>query len=176
MSWGITFFSFLVIGLTLLWLARQRRAATGLPAGRLVYADTTRWRPVEGPLFSRAHRLTGRPDYLVRRGRDTIPVEVKSGRAPSDGPYPSHALQLAAYCLLVEEAYERRPPHGIILYADDADQAFEIDYTPGLEEELLFTLDDMRCALREDNAPRQHDDAARCQACGYRSHCHQALA
>jgi CRISPR-associated exonuclease Cas4 len=181
MGWGTAFFTLLGMALAVLWLAKHSRATTGLPAGRLVYSDTTRWQPVERPLFSRSQRLTGRPDYLVRHGRDVIPVEVKSGHAPPRGPYASHLLQLAAYCLLVEEAYGRRPSYGIILYADDgaradqASQAFEIDYSVDLEAELLTVLDAMRCALVEGDAPRDHDEVARCQACSYRGSCEQAL-
>ena len=176
MSWGALFFVLLVAALAVLWLARRGQVATGLPAGRLVYADTTRWRPVERPLFSRVYLLTGRPDYLMQVGRDLIPVEVKSGHAPPEGPYSAHILQLAAYCLLVEETYERRPSYGVILYAAEADQAFEIDYTAALEEELLVILDEMRQALAEGDAPRDHDHFARCQACNYRGGCDQSLA
>ena len=142
----------------------------------MVYADTTRWRAVERPLFSRTHRLAGRPDYLVQHRRDLIPVEVKSGRAPAHGPYTSHILQLAVYCLLVEETHGRRPSHGIIVYAENAGKAHEIDYTPALEEELLSVLTEMRLALAEGDAPREHDQVARCLACGYRGACDQALA
>jgi CRISPR-associated exonuclease Cas4 len=176
MGWGALFVGLLALGLVLLWLAGRSRATTGLPAGRLVYADTTRWRRAERPLFSRTHRLTGRPDYLVGRGREVIPVEVKSRRAPAGGPYTAHILQLAAYCLLVEEAYQRPPPYGLILYADDAGDVYKIDYTPALKEELLAYLDEMRLALAEGDAPRDHDQVARCRACGYRGACDQSLA
>lgn len=175
MSWGILFFVLVGMALAALWLARKSRAATGLPTGQLVYADTTRWRPVDRPLFSRTHRLSGRPDYLVQQGRDLIPVEVKSGHAPPNGPYTSHILQLAAYCLLVEAAYDRRPPYGIILYANAADHAYQIDYTSALEENLLIILDKMRWALAKGDAPRDHSHAARCRACGYRESCDQSL-
>jgi CRISPR-associated exonuclease Cas4 len=84
-------------------------------------------------------------------------------------------LQLAAYCLLVEETYGQRPPYGLVLYADNAEQAYEIDYTPDLEDELLNILDEMRLALDEDDAPRDHEQVARCRACGYRRACDQAL-
>jgi CRISPR-associated exonuclease Cas4 len=176
MNWGFLFFALLGLALAVLWLAGRSHAATGLPDGRLEYADTTHWRPVKRPLFSRTHRLTGRPDYLVQRQRDLIPVEVKSGHTPAGGPYASHILQLAAYCLLVEETYSRRPPYGIILYADAVDQVYEIDYTPALEEELLITLEEMRLALAQGDAPRGHNQAARCRACGYRNACDQSLA
>ncbi len=165
------FFVLLALGLLLLWLARRGQARSGLPQGRVVYTDTGGWGRLERPLFSREFLLTGKPDYLVADGDDVIPVEVKSRRAPVQ-PYPSHLLQLAAYCLLVEECYGRRPPYGIVKYRD---RAFEVDYTPELEDELLETLDYMQADLTDGDAPRNHDEPRRCQACGYRQHCEQRL-
>nr|HID14029.1 CRISPR-associated protein Cas4 [Anaerolineae bacterium] len=168
---ALWFFILLALGLLLLWLAQRGRARSGLPQGRVVYTDTGGWGRLERPLFSRELLLTGKPDYLVADGADVIPVEVKSSRAPAQ-PYPSHTLQLAAYCLLVEECYGRRPPYGIVKYAD---RAFEMDYTPELEEELLATLDSMRAALAAGDAPRSHNEPRRCRACGYRQYCEQCL-
>jgi CRISPR-associated exonuclease Cas4 len=168
---ALWFFILLLLGLVLLWLARQGLARSGLPQGRVIYSDTGGWKRLEQPLYSDEFLLTGKPDYLVVDGKEIIPVEVKSGRAPAQ-PYPSHVLQLAAYCLLVEEHYRRRPPYGIIKYGDSA---FEVDYTPQLEQELLFTLDDMREDLAEGDAPRNHDEAHRCRVCGHRQHCDEWL-
>lgn len=171
----------LALGVLLLWLARRGRARSGLPEGRVIYTDTGGWRRPERALFSRDLLLTGRPDYLVDEGREIIPVEVKpsthsvedkSSSAPKQ-PYDSHIIQLAAYCLLVEEEYGRRPPYGIIKYAD---RAFEIDYTPGMENELLSTLEDMRSDLAAGSASRNHDEPRRCQACGHLHQCRQRLA
>ena len=72
----------LLVGLLLvavaLWLFSCRtRAATGLPAGQVVYVDTRGWQKSDRPLFSNTYRLTGKPDYLVKDGRNLIPVEVK---------------------------------------------------------------------------------------------------
>jgi CRISPR-associated exonuclease Cas4 len=175
MSWGGAFFALLALALAALWLAGRSRASTGLPPGRLVYTDTTRWRPLERPLFSRQHRLSGRPDYVMQHRGALIPVEVKSGRAPAGGPYPSHILQLTAYCLLVEETHGQRPPHGLLVYADDDGQAYEVTYSLELEDELLDILDEMRLALDEDDVLRDHDQAALCRACGYRDACDEAL-
>ena len=111
--------------------------------------------------------------YLVEHaGGVIIPVEVKSAPAPPE-PYDGHVLQLAAYCLLVEENYGVRPPYGIIQYDDDA---FEIEYTEDLEEGVL----DLLAAMREDSfsadLARDHDDPRRCARCGFRDACAQALA
>lgn len=168
---GVWFFVLLALGIILLWLARRGQVQSGLPQGRIIYSDTGGWGRLERPLFSRRFSLTGKPDYLVADGDDLIPVEVKSGHAPAQ-PYPSHVLQLAAYCLLVEECYRRRPPHGIIKYAD---RAFEVDYTPELEGALLETLDCMRADLTNGYTVRNHDEPHRCRGCGYREQCDQRL-
>ena len=169
---AVLFLVLLALGLLLLWLAQRGRTRSGLPQGRVIYTDTGGWGRLERPLFSREFLLTGKPDYLVIHGEEVVPVEVKSGHAPVR-PYPSHILQLAAYCLLVEACYRRRPPYGIIKYAD---RTFEVDYTSELEDELLATLDGMRTDLADGNAPRTHDEPRRCQACGYRSRCDERLA
>lgn len=168
---AITIITLLALGLLLLWLAQRGRAKSGLPEGRVIYTDTGGWRRPEQPLFSREHLLTGKPDYLVEDGGDVIPVEVKSGRAPTQ-PYESHVLQLATYCLLVEETYGRRPSHGLIKYDD---RTFEVDYTDALEKALLLRVDAMRDALAVGDAPRSHDEPRRCHACGHRERCDQAL-
>jgi CRISPR-associated exonuclease Cas4 len=168
---ALWFLGLLALGLLLLWLARRGRARSGLPQGRVVYSDTGGWDRLERPLFSREFALTGKPDYLVADGADIIPVEVKSGRAPAQ-PYESHTLQLAAYCLLVEECYGRQPPYGIVKYDD---RAFEVDYTAELEEKLLTILEDMEADLADGDAARNHEDARRCRACGQREHCDESL-
>ncbi|MGD2178939.1 MAG: Dna2/Cas4 domain-containing protein, partial [Anaerolineae bacterium] len=145
------------LGLILLWLARRGRVQSGLPEGRLVYTDTGGWHRPERPLCSRRLQLTGKPDYLVESGDHVIPVEAKSGHAPKQ-PYASHVLQLTTYCLLVEEAYGQRPPYGIIKYADGS---LEVDYEPGLEEELLRTVNRMRADLAAGQASRRHNESYR---------------
>lgn len=155
-----------------LWLwARAGRRDAGLPAGRVTYVDTGAWKRTERPLFSSEHRLTGRPDYLVRVHDQVIPVEVKSGAAPAR-PYEAHVLQLAAYCLLVEEVEARPVPYGIVKYDD---RAFEIDYTPVLRERLLATLEAMRAGLGAPDVGRSHSEGRRCAGCGYRDGCQDRL-
>jgi CRISPR-associated exonuclease Cas4 len=165
---------FLVIGLLALMWSRGAHAASGLPRGEVIYADTRSWGEVEQPLFSAVYRLAGKPDYLVKPGRGkVVPVEVKSSNAPSEGPRAGHILQLAAYCLLVEETTGQRPAYGIVKYAD---KAFSIDNTDQLRSTLLDVLDDMRQAMSAGSAARSHSDARRCARCGYRHACDERLA
>ena len=165
-----------VIGLLLaavaLWLvARRGRARAGLPAGVVVYADTGAWQRNERPLYSQRYRLSGKPDYLVRDGRSVVPVEVKSRAAP-DTPYLSHVMQLAAYCLLVEDTLGAQAPYGYVHYRD---KTFQVDFTPELRAELLALLADMREAMRASTVHRNHQSAARCAACGFQEVCGEGL-
>ena len=159
--------------LTLAWLARRGQRRSGLPAGELVYADTARWAEVAQPLFSPRYRLTGKPDYLVEGEEGIIPVEVKHTAAPTGGQaYASHVMQLAAYCLLVEDVLQRQPPYGLIHYRD---ATIRIPYDRALRAELLTLLDALRAASRADDVPRSHNDSARCGGCGVRHACGQGL-
>lgn len=160
----------LLLGLFMWLLARMGRRASGLPAGQVIYDDSGAGRQ-EQPLFSKRHRLLGRPDYLIHKGASLIPIEVKSGRAPAR-PYKSHILQLAAYCLLVEEQYGKRPPYGVIRYSDSM---FEVDYTRQLESELINVMAQMRADMLAADVPRSHNQPFRCQRCGYRAVCDDSL-
>lgn len=161
----------LVAGATLLLLSRRHRAATGLPTGRVVYSDTGGWRPVDRPLLSRRYGLVGKPDYVVEEHGEWTPVEVKPTRRAAT-PYLSDVLQLAAYCLLIEDVWGRAPQRGLLRYAE---QTFAVDYTPDLRAILLETLDEMRAQARARDVPRDHDEAGRCRACGVRQGCDQRL-
>lgn len=164
-------FLLLVFGLLLLGLARRTRLATGLPPGRIVALDTLGPRRAGESLYDPVLDLAGRPDYLVDQGERLIPVEIKSGRSHA-GPRTSHRLQLAAYCRLVESVCARRPPYGILQYAD---QAFAIANTRQLRDELARTVEEMRGDLGQA-LDRSHESPERCRACGFRDDCDQALA
>jgi CRISPR-associated exonuclease Cas4 len=162
--------SLLTLGVLLTLFSRHRLQTLGIPAGRLVSLDTSRLKPGTETLYDPDLGLTGRPDYLIQRGRSRIPVEVKSGRAP-EGPHRSHVLQLAAYCQLVETATGKRPPYGILKYADCA---YKLPYNHALRRDFSNTLRALRNA--QDSSPdRSHSSPGKCRACGYLSSCDQSL-
>jgi CRISPR-associated exonuclease Cas4 len=161
----------LAIALIFFWQSARKQRSAGLPGGRVIYTDTHAWGPVEKPLYDRGLGLTGKPDYLVEKNGQIIPVEVKSGRAP-DAPYDSHIYQLAAYCILVERSLGSRPPYGIIHYED---RDFAVDYTHDLENAVLDVLAEMRRDERREAVNRSHAVPARCAKCGYRNVCDEKI-
>lgn len=166
----------LIIAVVLFWQASRRQKAAGLPGGRIIYTDTRAWGAVEKPFYDPSLGLTGKPDYLVEKGKVIIPVEVKSSRIP-EAPYDSHIFQLAAYCLLVERVLGSRPPYGILHYAGSAHRirTFAIDYTPQLEEAILDLLGEIRSQDQRKNIERSHQSPARCRRCGFQSICEQRI-
>jgi len=163
----------LAAALALWWVSARLRQRAGLPRGRVIYSDAGAWRRNEQSLYAARYHLVGKPDYLVRDGSAIVPVEVKSGAAPAQ-PREGHVLQLAAYCLLVEETLGVRPAYGIIQYAD---WQFAVDYTPQLQAWLLQCLNAVqRDAVLPQGPARSHETPARCATCGVRAACDQRLA
>lgn len=163
-----------LIGLALALLAAgvllRRRA--GLPWARIVASDVGVGRPLERPLVAPRYGLSGKPDYLIERGGVLIPVEVKPGRhAPR--PYDSDLMQLAAYCLLVEERTGRAPPYGLLRYAE---ASFRLTYTPAVRQRLVALLDEMHELRAAGDVARSHDEPRRCAGCGLRASCTDSLA
>lgn len=161
----------LLLALLLIFVSGRQRRAAGLPGGRVVYTDTHGWGRVEKPLYDAELGLTGKPDYLVERDGKLIPVEVKTGRVP-EAPYDAHIFQLASYCYLVEKAFGKRPPYGLIHYPG---RDFAIDYTPELESSLLDLLAKIRVDERHRGVHRSHEQVQLCQACGFRQTCDERL-
>jgi len=169
MGWGLLVLTLLLllVALFLLSLARRGREVSGLPPGRVVYVDSRDWEEVPAPLRAPRYRLVGRPDYLLRNGQAIIPVEVKPARR-AVRPYEADLLQLAAYCLLVEEEYGISPPHGLLVYAD---RTFAVPFDGALRERLLESLAEMSAARPEEEVGRSHEQPARCAVCSMRRHC-----
>jgi len=129
----------------------------------------------EGPselLVSERHGLTGRPDILLRRDNDLVPVEIKTGRVPR-GPLFSHILQLGAYCVIVGELEGQRLEKGVLRYGW---KEFEIEFDESLEELVVLKLKEMRRLRESGEAHRNHNRPGKCRGCSRRAVCPESLA
>lgn len=136
--------------------------------GKIEYIDMD-----ESKVFkSDKYGLSGRPDYIIKIDDKVIPVEEKLGRTPR-GPLFSHILQIAAYCLLIEETSGTRPPYGLLKYPE---HEHEIEYNDDLKKVLLEKLAEMRKSLETGNVHRNHDRPGKCRSCSRREICPERLA
>jgi len=149
--------------------AQEVVAEAGLVEGELAYSDLDR--PAE-TLRSEKYELSGRPDYIVRRHDHYIPVELKTGRTP-DTPHDSHLMQLGVYCLLVEENYGIRPPHGVLQYSG---RTFEVPFTDEFRDRVLETTLRMRLSDMTGVVHRNHERPGKCRGCSRRDLCPERLA
>jgi CRISPR-associated exonuclease Cas4 len=166
---AIVLFFFAVI---LFWQANRQQRSAGLPGGKIIYSDTKDWGNVDKPFYDPMLGLTGKPDYVVKKRNQLIPVEVKSSRV-TESPYDSHIFQLAAYCYLIEQKTGNRPQYGILHYPS---RTFRVDYTQKLESALLDLISDIRYQERRTTVNRSHEVQQRCANCGYQENCNQSLA
>jgi CRISPR-associated exonuclease Cas4 len=139
-------------------LARRREAALGALVAVDAGAPMT--------LHSTRYRISGRPD-LVRRLPDgrRVPIELKSRPAPPAGPRPSHRIQVAVYCLLLEESSGVAPPFGVVRYGDGVE--FRIPWNAAARAEILR----LRAELDRPYDGRATPSAAKCARCGWRAVC-----
>jgi CRISPR-associated exonuclease Cas4 len=167
------FIAFLIfcLAIFLLWFSRRKWEQSGLPRGRLIYADPGLWGRTEKPFYDCDLGLTGKPDFVVNQKGRLLPVEAKSMWAPSE-PYDSHILQLGAYCYLIEKTTGKRPPYGILKYRN---RSFAIDYNKALEQSVIQMVDEIRHKKNSREVNRSHEEARRCARCGFRKNCDQRL-
>ena len=128
--------------------------------GRVVASDSVVSRPSRA-LRSAHHGIVGKPDYLVEEQGRIAPVELKPSRE-SDSPWLRDVVQLAAYCLLLEETEPRFAGYGYLRYAN---RTFRIDFTDRVRGELLRTLAEMRADLTAADVAPNHRDPRRCARC-----------
>lgn len=138
----------------------------GLPAGELVYEDAD---GLGEPLTSEQYPLVGKPDYIIKLddGR-MVPVELKLNVYNATTPYSNHMVQIAAYCLILEDYTEVAPTHGILRYAD---REFTVEYTPALRRKVIRLLNEMQRCNEQQPPSLSRQKAAKCRACAFQPIC-----
>lgn len=97
-------------------------------------------------------RLRGIVDRIEVYGSEYVPVEIKTGRAPSDGVWPDHRLQVAAYMLLLNEKFNAKIKEGLVRYVA-AGQTRQVVMNPFMEYEVTEAVNDVFALLEQKKAP-----------------------
>lgn len=122
---------------------------------------------------SEALGLRGAVDLVIKTDdnplgeMEIIPVDYKL----SSGKLGTHfKLQLAAYGLLLEEAYDLPVKRGF-LYAIPKRRAVEVAFTPALRARLKQALLEMREITLKEWLPSPTRQRAKCEVCEFRRFC-----
>ncbi len=141
--------------------ARDRRRGTrlyGLPEGEKVQEV---W--LESPELG----LVGKVDLVIRRGSEAVPVDFKDtvGRVPA-----SHRLQVAAYGMLLEEAWGVRVQKGVV-YQIPRRRATPVALTARMRRRVRETLEAIREMVEAERFPPGTSQRGRCVGCEFRRWC-----
>ena len=161
---GVIFVS-LILFFILTKISKTIKKEAKIPKGNIFYTDLNK--PSKS-LVSEKYRLIGKPDYLVNVNGKVIPVEFKT--SPNNKPKEGHILQLASYCLLVEDCFKQKVEYGILDYNGTK---HEIPFTDELRSELFKTIFELR-SVREKPS-RNHENPAKCLNCSYNFGCPSSL-
>lgn len=111
--------------------------------------------------------LKGKIDVLDLEDGRTIPVERK--RAESGEYYRSDEVQIAGYCMLLEDHLDEPVREGAI-YVYETDQRMHVPITESHRDEVREQIQTMR-SLDADEVPPLVDNPSKCESCSTRQYC-----
>jgi CRISPR-associated exonuclease Cas4 len=118
-------------------------------------------------LHSDKLHLTGKLDLLIVTPTACFPVDFKDTEG---GVRRNHRLQLAAYAVLVEEAFGKRAPEAFV-YLVPTDEIVRVTIGQLEREEVEAGLTVIRQMIISEDFPDATPVRARCAACEYRNYC-----
>jgi CRISPR-associated exonuclease Cas4 len=111
--------------------------------------------------------LKGKVDVLELDGGRAVPVERK--RAESGDYYHSDEVQLAGYCMLLEDHLEEPVREGAI-YLYETDQRMHVPITENHRKTVRDQIEAMRTMTVEEIPPLT-DNPSKCEKCSTREYC-----
>jgi CRISPR-associated exonuclease Cas4 len=118
-------------------------------------------------LHSDKLHLTGKLDLLIVTPTACFPVDFKDTEG---GVRRNHRVQLAAYAVLVEEAFGRPAPEAFI-YLVPTDDIVGVEIGGPERKEVEAALAAIRQMIGTEDFPDPTPVRARCTACEYRNYC-----
>jgi CRISPR-associated exonuclease Cas4 len=111
--------------------------------------------------------LSGKLDLLILTPDACFPVDFKDTEG---GPRRNHRLQIAAYALLAEEAFERPAPDGFI-YLVPEKRVVSLALNEGDRDAARLAIREMRRMIAHEELPPPTPVRARCEVCEFRNYC-----
>jgi len=116
-------------------------------------------------------RLKGIIDQVHIYENDYVPFELKTGRMPKDGVWPSHRIQIAAYSLLLQEKFQKEVKEGFVYYLDTKEKR-HIAINPYMKEEIRQLVEDVIALMESKDVPDFCNNENKCLKCGLKDTCY----
>lgn len=122
-------------------------------------------------ISSETLQLKGIIDRIEVYENGYTPIELKTGKMPKDGVWPSHRIQIAAYAMLLEERFKTQVKEGFINYLD-AKETRHIAINPFMKEEIAQLINEIQILLKNSYPPKYCENRNKCASCGLRETCY----
>jgi CRISPR-associated protein Cas4 len=116
--------------------------------------------------------LRGIIDKIEIYDDSIVPIELKTGKCPDEGGWPSHELQLHAYMTMLSEK-QRKVKEGRLVYLD-AGKAVKLVNNPFVEEEVKSMIIKTNHVLNSRKMPDFEANSNKCNACGLKKQCYDS--
>ncbi|MBI2654624.1 CRISPR-associated protein Cas4 [Candidatus Woesearchaeota archaeon] len=120
---------------------------------------------------SKQLRLRGIIDQVHIYEENYVPFELKTGRVPQDGVWPSHRVQIAAYSMLLQEKFNKKVKEGYVVYLDTKEKR-QITINPFMREEVNQIVDEIIALLESKELPDFCNNENKCRKCGLKQTCY----
>ena len=115
--------------------------------------------------------LKGIIDQVHVYDNEYVPFELKTGRTPQDGVWPSHRIQIAAYSLLLQEKFSKPIKEGFVFYLDTKEKR-HIAINPFMRDEVKNIVGEVIALLENKKLPDFCNNENKCTKCGLRQTCY----
>lgn len=140
----------------------SQKKEIGIRGATAIYKDEKGTKLLVAPQYD----LQGKPDLIFETWilKRYIPLEIKSGKLKEDEdePHLGDLYQLAAYFLIIEDVYGKRPPYGKLVYAN---KTFTIRNTRRIRSEVKEIVRKMKAMIEEKDMPKASPSFTKCKHC-----------
>jgi CRISPR-associated exonuclease Cas4 len=125
---------------------------------------------VEFWMESRSLGLRGKVDRIEIEDGAYFPVKIITGTPPVKGVWKSHAMQLVAYAILMEETFQKEIRVGFVDYVLVGERK-PVMISQEMREEFYNTFNEMESMMLEGYVPEATPSGKKCKKCEYREFC-----
>ena len=115
--------------------------------------------------------LSGKIDQVLVYPDGVVPIELKSGKAPKEGAWDNHKVQLAAYALLLEHIFKIDVKAGYVKYVDE-NISRRVEINPFLRDQVKDLTKQVKELLDSKNLPNKCKNENKCAKCGLKKICY----
>ena len=115
--------------------------------------------------------LKGIIDQIYKYEEDLVPIELKTGKAPREGVWPGHKIQIAAYALLLEGKFNEQIKEGFVHYLE-AEQKRHIPINAFLRLEVKELINKVNTLIKSSEIPNFCGNDNKCRVCGLKDKCY----